>query len=107
MAAIPDADRDVTEITPNAGLKMLMVQTRNTADGSDTLTVDLVANGISATGFLWIIGCQHTTDNSVVVTLAPTTSVSAAGVLTITLGAGTNELYTFVICGRSVPNKLT
>lgn len=106
MAAIADADRDVTEITPNTGLKTLMVQTRNTADGSDTLTVDLTANGISATGLLFIMGCQHTTDNSVVVTLAPTTSVTA-GVLTITLGAGTNELYTFLIVGRSVPNKLT
>ena len=107
MAAIADADRTLTRITPNEALVMAMVQTRNTADNGDTLTVTLADIGIDDNGLLWVNGNEHTTDNSVIVTQAPTIAV-AAGVLTITLtGANSNNVFTFMICGRSAPNQLT
>jgi hypothetical protein len=88
MAAITDID--VVQITPNSGLTTVMVQTRNTVDAADTIAITLADYGIQATGLLWVMGCKHTTDGSVIVTEAPTTAVSS-GVLTITVPAGTDD----------------
>ena len=99
MVAITDFD--VTEIVPNADMKSILVQTRNTADAADTIAITLANYGISATGALFILGNKHTTDGSVIVTEAPTTSVSA-GVLTITVPAGTdNDTRVYMIIGKS------
>lgn len=68
----------------------IVIKTINTADATDTLTVDLTTYGISATGLIGVIGFKHTTDNSVMVQEQPTTAVSS-GVLTITIPAGTDN----------------
>lgn len=105
MAAITDID--VTEVTPNAGVKKIIVQTRNTVDAADTIAITLTDYGISATGLLWVLGFKHTTDNSVMVQEQPTTAV-ASGVLTITVPAGTdNDMRIYEITGRPVPNDVS
>jgi hypothetical protein len=102
VAAITDID--VTELVPNGGLKVISVQTRNTVDASDTIAIVLEDYGIDKNGFLAIIGFKHTTDGSVVVTEAPTTSVTT-GTLTITVGVGTdNDTRVFIIYGRGKAN---
>ena len=100
-------DIDVDEVAPNASLKKIVVQTRNTVDAGDTIAITLADYGISATGLLFVLGFKHTTDNSITVTEEPTTAVSA-GVLTITVPAGTdNDMRIYEITGRAVANTLT
>ena len=71
------------EVSPNAGLKIIQAWTAN-GDQNNVTKIDLKAAGIST---LYNVLCQvHTTDNSVIVTEAATTSVST-GVLTVTLPA--------------------
>ena len=94
MAAVTGTVRDVT---PNLGAKMLMVTAPNTTDNADTIAITLSDFGMST--FLAIIGQTHTTDDSVIITEAPTTSVTT-GVLTITVGGSTaNKKRTFIIWG--------
>ncbi len=69
-------------------LKCLWVETANTVDAADTMTVTFSEHGI--TTVLGIKGYKHTTDGSVVVTEAPTSAV-AASVLTLTVPAGTDN----------------
>jgi len=88
MAAITDII--VKRVAPNTGLTTVLVQTKNTVDAGDTIDVTLSDYGISPTGLMFVLGNKHTTDGSVIVTEAPTTAV-AAGVLTITVPAGTND----------------
>jgi len=105
VAAITDID--VTELVPNGGLKVIAVQTRNTVDAGDTVAITLENYGIDKNGFLAIQGYKHTTDGSVVVTEEPTTTVSA-GVLTITVIAGTdNDTRVWIIYGRGKANAYT
>lgn len=105
MAAITDVD--VTEVSPNAGLKKILVQTRNTVDAADTIAVTLGDYGINDDGLLYVLGFKHTTDNSVMVQEQPTTAVSS-GVLTITVPAGTdNDLRLYEIVGRATPNDVS
>lgn len=70
--------------------KKIVIVTPNTADSGDTITLNL--SNYSSKYLAGIIGYVHTTENSVVVEEAPTTSVSN-GVITITIG------------GSSVSNK--
>ena len=82
-----------TELTPNCGIKEIIVASPNTlARNGDILQVTLKNYGISEDGLLTIEGFVQTTENSVVVTEAPTTSVSS-GVLSITSGAGSGKKY--------------
>lgn len=100
MAAISSA-LETTEIVPALGLKMIMVQSRDDVDATNTFTVDLAANGIAPTGLLWVIANVHTTSGSVMTIEAVTTSVTA-GVLTVTVPAGTdNDVRTVLIVGKS------
>lgn len=85
MAAITTST--ITDTVPAQGRKMILVETPNTADTGDTVAITLANYGI--TTFLGILGQAHSTENSVVVTEAPTTAVSA-GVLTITTGGTLN-----------------
>lgn len=98
----------VNRLVPDNSLVMLLVETPNTADATDTIAITLADYGISK--FLFIIGNKHTTDNSVVVTEAPTTAVSA-GVLTITVPAGTdNDKRLYLVIGAgdiNVAHSLT
>ena len=81
----------------------IVIKTINTVDSSDTIVVDLTKYGISATGLMGVQGFEHTTENSVVVLADPATTVSS-GSITLTLTAGSNVQYTFVIKGFAVPN---
>ncbi len=86
------------ELEPNAGYKEIVV-TSPTAISGDIIQVTLVDHGISATGFLTINGYTQTTTASVIVTEAPTTTVSS-GVLEITSSTGTG-IKIFRILGKS------
>ena len=89
------------EMEPNAGLKRIMITLANTADAGDTLEVTLADYGIAEDGLLAVSGWVHTTDGSVIVTAANTTSVSA-GVLTVTLVTTTTDEYNVIeLIGRS------
>jgi hypothetical protein len=97
MAAITTST--ITDALPALGRKMLIVETPTTADTGDTVAITLSDYGIST--FLGIIGNAHSTENSVVVTEAPTTSVTS-GVLTITLGGtlNTDDKRVFLVFGK-------
>ena len=75
--------------TLSSGLKELIITTANTADDGDTIVVTLKRYGIST--LLSIFGCAHSTEDSIIVTEAPTTSVTT-GTLTITIGGSTDNL---------------
>lgn len=91
----------VTEMTPNCGIKEVIVSTPvgTTAISGDAVSFTLSDYGISATGLLTVDGYTQTTTNSIVVTEVPTTSV-IAGVITISSGAGTG-IKIFRVLGRS------
>lgn len=94
MTALGDVGT-TKEITPAQGVKMLQVVTAATVDDGDTLTVDLTKYG--CTNIHGILGFGESTTGSIVVTEAPTTSVSS-GTLTITVGgAADNTVRTFII----------
>jgi len=78
----------ITDATPASGRKMIIVETPATADTDDTIDITLADYGI--TTFLGIFGNEHTTENSVVTTEAPTTEVTS-GVLTITIGGSSDD----------------
>jgi len=86
MAAITDVD--VYEEGPNAEVKVIYVQTRNTADAADTIDIDMAAYG--GKDLLYVGGVKHTTDGSVVAIENPATSVSGT-TLTLTIPAGTDN----------------
>jgi len=89
------------ELAPNAGLKSLLFITPNTADAADTLAITLTDYGISATGLLVVESWVHTTDSSVITTELNTCAVSA-GVLTVTIAAGTNnDMRVIQVIGRA------
>lgn len=86
---------------PNSGLKRELIVTPNTADATNTLVITLADYGISTTGLLAVTCWKHTTDGSVIVSEANTTAVSA-GVLTVTIAAGTDDDMRVVeIIGRA------
>jgi hypothetical protein len=89
----------ITDTIPALGRKCIIVETPNTADTGDTIEIVLSTYGIST--FLGIIGFEHTTENSVVTTEAPTTAVSS-GTLTITIGGSSddNEKRVYFIFGK-------
>ena len=82
------SDVTVTDAVPNQGVKLIVIETPATADSDDTIDVDLSDYG--CTDFLGIFGNTHTTEDSVVTTEAPTTSVSS-GTLTITIGGSSDD----------------
>lgn len=90
----------VREIVPNLGMKMIKIETVATADDGDTIAITLADYGIiSLEG---ILGFTHSTTDSIVITEAPTTSVTS-GVLTITVGGSTdNKKRVFIVFGDSV-----
>ena len=97
MAAISTST--ITELVPGCGRKALFVETPTTADTADTIAITLADYGI--TTFLGIQGFSHSTENSIVVTEAPTTAV-LTGVLTITTGGSgnTDKKRTYVVYGK-------
>jgi len=86
---------------PALSLKRVMFTLANTTDAADTFAITLADYGISATGLLAVNSWVHTTDGSVITTEANTTAVSA-GVLTVTIAAGTdNDFRVIEIIGRA------
>ena len=91
------------EVVPNSAIKTILFTLANTVDATDTLAITLSDHGISATGLLTVNGWVHTTDGSVITTEAVTSSV-VAGVLTVTIPAGTdNDFRVIEIRGRGDP----
>jgi hypothetical protein len=89
------------EVSPNAGLKTVLLTLANTTDAGDTVAITLANYGISATGLLSVESWVHTTDGSIITTELNTCAVSA-GVLTVTIVAGTdNDLRVIQIVGRA------
>ena len=84
-----------TEIAPNLGVKVIQVVTPDTADDGDTVTIDLSDYG--CTNIHGILGFTESTTGQVVITEAPTTTVSSNS-LVITIGGSTdNKVRTFII----------
>lgn len=85
----------VTQVAPNAGVKVLMWELADTViGGTDTVQIDLGDYGAST--LLAIDVYDQTTTGSVVVSQAPTTVVSS-GVLVVTLGGSDTGAKTVVI----------
>ena len=90
-----DEGYTVTEVAPNAGMKIIHVLTDATpVGGTDDLTVDLSLYG--CTNIHGIHVFDETTAGSVVEPQAPTTSV-ASSVLTIDLGGGDTGVKSIII----------
>ena len=74
-------------------------QTRDDVDATNTYDITLSTVGIVPTGLLAVSAWVHTASGSIITTEAVTTSVTA-GVLTITVPAGTdNDVRVFKIVG--------
>lgn len=77
-----------TNVVPNLGATQLLIETANTVDDTDTVVVAMDEYG--ATTALAVLGFTHSTEDSVIITEAPTTSVSGTD-LTITVGGSTDN----------------
>jgi len=89
------------EVAPNNDLKSLLFITPNTADATNTLAITLTDYGISATGLLVVESWVHTADGSIITTELNTCAV-VAGVLTVTIAAGTDDdMRVIQVVGRA------
>lgn len=78
---------------------LLKIETAATADDGDTIILTLQDYGMKT--IEGILGFTHSTTDSIVITEAPTTSVTT-GVLTITVGGSTDDKKrTFYVFGES------
>ena len=86
------------DIMQNDGVRPIYVRTE-AGDRADTTTVDLTDYG--CTEVVGVFGSVETTSGSVVVTEAPTTSVSD-GTLTITVGGSsvTGKVRNYIVYAR-------
>ncbi|HCX23116.1 MAG TPA: hypothetical protein DHN29_14445 [Cytophagales bacterium] len=81
-------EKDVNTQKDIQRVKIAYIETANTVDAADTFTFDLATVG--GTTLLGVLGCKHTTDDSVVVVENPTTAVSGT-TITFTVPAGTDN----------------
>jgi len=87
---------------PALSLKRVLFSLANTTDAADTFAITLADYGIAATGLLAVNSWVHTADGSIITVEANTTAVSA-GVLTVTIAAGTdNDFRVIEIIGSAV-----
>jgi len=85
-----------TEIAPNAGIKVILVETPATfVGGTDTVTVDLGDYG--CTKVHAIFASSQTTTGTVVVAATATVSSTSSGVVTIETSAAGTNIYGIVI----------
>ena len=92
---VSEDDCTNTEVSPNAGTKIIQVVCPSTtAGGSDDVTVDLSKFG--CTNIHGIHVFDETTTGSVVVLEAATTSVSS-GTLTVGLGGSATGVKTIIL----------
>ena len=86
---------------PNSDLKTVLLTSSDTADATNTFAITLADFGIDPTGLISVESWVHTTSGSVITTELNTCAVSA-GVLTITIAAGSDDdLRVFQIVGRA------
>ena len=91
-----DEDYAVTEITPNAGMKIIHVLTASDAvGGTDDVTVDLSLYG--CTNVHAVMVSDETTEGSVVVNQDPTATSVSSSVLTVDLGGGDTGVKSIII----------
>lgn len=84
------------EVAPNAGVKVLLVETPATfVGGTDSVTVDLKDYG--CTKVHAIFGTSQTTTGTVMVASTAAVSGTSDGVITITTGANGTNIYGIVI----------
>jgi len=101
-ARVEGTDYILKTLAPIGGITALLIRTVATVDAGDTIAVTLNKHGIGATGLIGIIAFTETTDDSVYAQELDTTAV-AAGVLTITIAAGTNnDRRHIMVLGHSV-----
>jgi hypothetical protein len=87
-----------TGTKPELNYREVIIETPNSADAADTLTLTLPNYGIGK--LLYVEGYKHTTDYSVIEREDPTTSVTS-GVLTMTIPAGTDDdIRVYIVVGR-------
>ena len=86
----------VTKVAPNPQHILLKCELAATVDSGDTFTVTAASYGGQT--FEWINGCVHSTEDQVIATEAPTTTVSA-GVMTVTVGgsAANNQKRVYLL----------
>jgi hypothetical protein len=92
----------IIELSPNAGIKEILVVPPSTMMASDTITISLSDYGISDSGLLAISGWVQTSTACIVISDQPTTSVTG-GDLVITAPTRVAVAYarTYKITGRS------
>ena len=78
----------VTKIAPNPQHILLKCELPTTTDSDDTFTVTAASYGGQT--FEWINGNVHTTEDQVIITEAPTTTVTS-GVMTVTVGGSSQD----------------
>ena len=69
--------------------RVVVIELPATADNADTFTLDMGKYGCSRLSA--ILGQEHSTDGQVVITQAPTTTVSS-GTVTVTVGGSNGNL---------------
>ena len=102
MTALGDVGTN-TEISPNAGVKMIQAHFSDTigtagggaVGGTDTVTVDL--GDFGCTNIHGLLLFDETTTGSIVVTQAPTSTAVSSGVLTIDLAGADTGAKTAII----------
>ena len=101
MAVISTASGTVGEIAPNAGYKKLIIELPPSADGADTFKVTLGSYGLKR--ILGVSEHYHTSSASDIelqTLINKSGTAVASGVLTLTLGTGTNVMRVFEVLGE-------
>ena len=94
MTAFAGTQTEV-EVAPNLGVKIIKVKLDDTADDTDTFTVDLTAYG--CTNIDGVFGFIETTTGSVIVAENPTTAVSSGTLTGTVTGSTDNKARTYYI----------
>jgi hypothetical protein len=81
-----NTDYFITQGLPNAGVKTLVVSSLATMDGGDKIPLNIANFGGGSV--LGVIGFRHTTENSVVVQLQPTTVMDGQTLVLTDTGTG-------------------
>ena len=91
-----DEGYTVTEIAPNAGMKIIHILTDDApVGGTDNVTVDLSLYG--CTNVHAVMVSDETTEGSVVVNQDPTATSVSSSVLTVDLGGSQTCVHTIII----------
>jgi len=93
---VAEDDCTLTEVAPNAGVKLIQVVTADTVvGGNDDVTVDLSKFG--CTNVHAVLVSDETTTGSVCVNQDPTTTAVSSSTLTVDLGGSDTGVKTILI----------